>query len=313
MAAPPRGLIAEVLTPLTDPGRAARLDGPGLTALIARACPHCQALLIAGPLCGQGPLLSQNLWRRALRTALEAVPPEVPLLAGLTASSSAETLERARWLARQAKDREVWGLDLALFHHSNRGLPAHLDELASALGRPVMLMNHPGLVGARSKGAKRANLMTSVLAKCAASGALAGLVYSGGLRLGLGLQRALRQPPGQAEPVFYDGQESAFLARPAAGGVLSQGAGLLPADWALVAGQSLAGGQAPPPQERAELMSAAARISRLAELLAPAPAGVAAFVAHRAGLIAFSRVLAPPPGVRALAAAESWAQENWPS
>ncbi len=312
MSAPPRGLIAEVLTPLTDPGRAARLDGPGLTRLIARAYPHCQALLIAGPLCGQGPLLGKELWRRVLHTALEAVPPEMPLLAGLTASSSAETLERARWLARKGSGREVWGLDLALYHHSNRGLPAHLNELASALGRPVILMNHPGLVGGRGMGTKRSNLMASVLTKCAASGALAGLVYSGGLRLGLGLQRALRQGPGQAEPVFYDGDEAAFLARPAAGGVLSQGAGLLPADWALVAGQSLASGQAPPPQERAELMAAAARVSRLAELLTPAPAGVAAHLAHRAGLIVASRALAPPPGVRALAAAESWAQENWP-
>ena len=312
MPTPPRGLLAEVLTPLADPGRAVRLDRKGLTTLIMRCVPHCQALLVAGPLCGQGLLLDRDAWREVVSLALELVPPELPLLVGLSAPDSEATLERAAWLGLQPREHRVWGLDLALYHHSNRGLPAYLGELAAALGRPVLLMNHPGLVGARGSKSKRANLMASVVAKCAASGVLAGLVYAGSLRLGLSLQRALRQEPGQEEPVFYDGEESAFLARPASGGVLSQGAGLLPQDWALVAGQSLASGQAPEPAQRRELMAAAARVSRLAELLAQAPAAIAAYLAHRAGLIASHRSLAPPPGVRALAAAETWAQEQEP-
>ncbi len=313
MNAPPRGLVADILTPFKDHYRPVRLDREGLEKLLARAWPACQGLLIAGPLCGQGPLLGQELWRQAVELALERAPREAPLLVGLTAATSAETLARARWLGGRAGDRALWGLDLALYHHSNRGLPAHVAALAQALGGPVLLMNHPGLVQSRRKKAKRANLITSVLAKCAAGDALAGLVYTGGLRLGLSLQRALRQEPGRSEPVFYDGDEAAFLARPAAGGVVSQGAGLLPADWALVAGHSLASGQAQDPRRRQELWNSAGRVGRLAALLAPGPAPVAAFLAHRAGLIASPRSLAPPPGVAALAAAETWAQQEWPN
>jgi dihydrodipicolinate synthase/N-acetylneuraminate lyase len=281
--------------------------------LLARAWPACQGLLIAGPLCGQGQLLGKELWRQTVRLALDQVPPAIPLLVGLTAGNSTETLARARWLGGQGGGRALWGLDLALYHHSNRGLPAHVSALAQALGGPVLLMNHPGLVQSRRKKAKRANFITSVLAKCAAGDALAGLVYAGGLRLGLSLQRALRQDPGRPEPAFYDGDEAAFLARPAAGGVVSQGAGLLPADWALVAGQSLASGRTPDPRRRQELLAAAGRVGRLAALLAPGPAPVAAFLAHRAGLIASPRSLTPPPRVAALAAAESWAQQEWPN
>lgn len=309
----PRGLIGELLTPLQDPGRAATLDREGLTSLIEAARPACQGLLLAGPLLGQGQLLRPALWQQTVEAGLAAVPREMPLLVGLTAQTSQATLKRAQWLGSRLGGRPAWGLDLALYHHSNRGLPAYVQELAAALGRPVLLMNLPALVKEHSKGAKRANLMASVLAKCAAGEALAGLVFSGPFRLGLSLQRALRQGAGQPERAFYDGAEQAFLARPASWGVVSQGVGLIPRDWRLVAGQSLDGGQAPQPRQRNRLLAAAGRVGRLAELLAPAPAAVAAYLAHRRGLIATPRTLAPPARAAHLAKVEAWAQEVWPA
>ena len=105
MNAPPRGLIAEILTPLKDPGRSARLDQAGMHKLLARAWPACQGLLIAGPLCGQGQLLGKELWRQTVKLALDQVPPAIPLLVGLTAGNSTETLARARWLGGQGGGR----------------------------------------------------------------------------------------------------------------------------------------------------------------------------------------------------------------
>jgi len=309
----PRGLIIEILTPLQDNPRTAEPDLLGLARLIERARPAARGLLLAGPLLGQGHLLNLAQWQRVVAAGLAAAPSEVPLLVGLTAASSAETLARARWLGPRQAGRPAWGLDAALYHHSNRGLPDYLRELAAALGGPVLLMNLPALVKDRGAGAKRANLMPSVLAKCAAGQALAlaGLVFSGSFRLGLGLQRALRPETGLPDRAFYDGSEEAFLARPASWGLVSQGAGLIPEDWRLVAGQSL-DGRAPDPAQRQRLLAAAGRAGRLVGLLAPAPAAVAAYLAHRQGFIASPRTLAPGARPALLAAAEAWAAEAWP-
>ncbi len=311
MSPPPRGLISEVLTPLKDPGRAVALDPGGLANLLGATLPHAQGILLAGPILGQGPLLSQTLWPHTVEAGLALVPGDTPLLVGLTAATSAATLKRARWLGRRLAGRPAWGLDLALYHHSNRGLPAHVAEMAQALGGPVLLANQPELVKGRGKAAKRANIMASVLAKCAVGGALAGLVYAGPFRQGVSLQRALRRGPGQSEAAFYDYDETAFLARPASWGLVSQGSGLIPAQWQLLAGQSRQDGQ-PEPRVRRQLISAATRAESLARVMAPAPAAIAAYLAHRQGLIASARTLADQARTAQLAAAETWAAEAWP-
>lgn len=311
MSTPPHGLISEVLTPVKDPGRGAALDTGGLANLLRAAAPHVDGILLTGPQLGQGPLLSQTLWQHTVEAGLAVLSPQTPLLVGLTAQTSQATLRRARWLGRRLAGRRAWGLDLALYHHSNRGLPDHVEDLAQALGRPVLLANLPALVKERDQAAKRANIMASVLAKCAAGGALAGLVYAGPFKPGVSLQRALRRGPGQREAAFYDYDETVFLARPASWGLVSQGAGLIPQDWQLVATQSLAENQ-PQPEMRKRLLSAAGRASRLAQVLAPAPPAIAAYLAHRQGLIASPRTLTAQTHTAQLAAAETWAQEAWP-
>ena len=288
MKRPPSGLWVELLTPLT---RERELDRDGLERLVARAAPQAAALVLAGPVAGQGPLLSYESWRALVEAGLETAPPQTSLIIGLTAPESLQTLERAAWLGERLRRRQVWGLDLALYHHSNRGLPGWGDSLAAALKRPIILINHPEAVRRRKAPTSRLNLVPSVLAKCAARDWLAGLVFAGGLRQGLALQQALAP----ADKPLYDGDELAFLARPARAGVMSAGACLLPGPWRLVveyARKALPPG--PPGQgQRQALMEAARRVRDLAGLMANYPVSILAHLLHQAGLIASARCLAP--------------------
>lgn len=307
MVTPARGLIIELLTPLTDEHD---LDRPGLARLVAFAAPHAQALLVAGFCVGQGHLLQDGLWRATVEAALEAAPPGLPLLVGLTAASSDQTLARARWLGGLEAGRPCWGLDAALFHHSNRGLPGYVEQAAQALGAPLILANCPDLVRTHARAAKRLNIMPGVLAKCARGPHLAGLVFSGPLRQGLANARALQAAPGAA---LYDGLEEAFLARPASAGLISAGAGLIPADWRLVVDRSLGLVSSPPggwaAADRRALLDAGARVRDLAGLMANHPAPVAALLARHLGLITGVATLTPPPIASVQNAVLLWAQE----
>ncbi len=297
-----QGLITEVLTPHKPDGS---LDAAGLERLVDRAARGADALVLAGPLAGQGMRLSRRRWQLALEAGLAAAPAEMPLLAGLTADDPEEVLARARWLAGRAKGRRLWGLDLPLWYRGNRGLPDWLRRLSRELGAPLVLLSHPELVRGRRAAGRHKGLISSVLAKCAAGGALAGVVHAGPLGRGMAAARALRQ----AAIPLCDGDEMSFLARPASAGVMSMGAGLLPGQWRLVARHSL-GLVAMSPERRGELLAAARDCRELAGLTSARPAQVLAFLAHQAGLIASERTCHRPAGARLLAAAQAWLEER---
>ncbi len=294
----PKGLLIELPTPLTERGG---LDERGLARLVRRAAPHAHALVAAGPAAGQGQRLGEELWRRAVEAVLAAAPPRLPLVVGVTAPSSRSTLARARWLAARAGGRALWGLDLALFHHSNRGLPAWVAELAGALGRPVLLANRPDEVRGRRSPGHHLNLMPKVVAKCGPE--LAGVVLAGSMKLSLGLSRALA---GHPEARLYDGDELAFLSRPASAGVMSAGAAILPRAWRLVADHALGLGDQAGPGERRELIGAAGQARELAELMASRPAAVAGLLAFEAGLTQSPRAAGPGADPAVRRAARAW-------
>lgn len=279
----PQGLLIELPTPLLEDGG---LDAAGLARLTKRAASFAHALVAAGPNAGQGQRLGEELWQQAVQVVLENAPKSLPVMVGLTAATTRATLERAHWLAGFSMGRELWGLDLALFHHSNRGLPSWLDKLAGALSRPVVLVNQPDQVRSRKGAAHHLNLMPKVLAKCGANcrDSLAGVVVTGSLKLAQGLSRALSERPAIR---LYEGDELAFLIRPASAGVMSAGAALLPEPWRMLvdsalglAEEGLSG-----PKERRALINAAGKVRDLAELMASRPAAVAAILAHAAGFI----------------------------
>jgi len=301
----PQGLLIEIPTPL-DHQR--RLDRQGLKRLLARSVPAAEGLVLAGTRVGQGHLMDDRLWHELMEAGLDGVPPEMPLFLGLAGLDSRQTLERARWLAPHLEKRPAWGLDLPLYHHSNRGLPYWVERLAQALERKVVLVNQPDAVRGRRGPGKRLNLMPSVLAKCSAG--LAGVVHSGSLRVGIGFQRTLRQFSGAR---LYDGDELAFLGRPSRSGLVSATAALIPEDWRLVVDNSLGRGRAfARSEERASLLEAAARARELAALTAGDPAAVMALLCHAVGLASSPNALVPAPDKEVVAAARRWAQgQGW--
>lgn len=296
----PQGLLIELPTPLMNDGG---LDASGLAKLVKRAAPHAHALVAAGPNAGQGQRLSDELWQEAVQSVLQAAPKSLPVMVGLTAASTKATLERAHWLAGFSVGRQLWGLDLALYHHSNRGLPGWVDELAGALSRPVVLVNQPDQVRGRRGATRHANLIPKVLAKCGDS--LAGVVLSGSLKLGQGLSRALAPRPMAR---LYEGDELAFLGRPASAGLLSAGAALLPQDWRRLVDSALglADDSLVGPRERRSLISAANKVRELAELLASQPSAVAGVLAHGAGLSRSPRAAGPRAEAKVAQAALAW-------
>jgi dihydrodipicolinate synthase/N-acetylneuraminate lyase len=296
----PQGLLIELPTPLMDNGG---LDGRGLAKLVKRAASLAHALVAAGPNAGQGQRLSDELWRQTVEAVLTAAPKPLPVMVGLTASTTKATLERARWLSGLAQERELWGLDLALYHHSNRGLPTWVDELAGALKRPVVLVSRADQVRGRRGATRHLSLMPKVLAKCGDS--LAGVVVTGSLKLAQGMSRALTARPMAR---LYEGDELSFLSRPASAGVLSAGAALLPDAWRRLTDSALglSDDNLIGPQERRSLISAANQARELAELMASQPSAVAGVLAHAAGLAASSRAAGPRAEAQVAEAALAW-------
>jgi len=300
----PQGLLIELPTPLLEKGG---LDARGLARLARRAAPAAHALAVAGPLAGQGQRLAEDVWCGAVETALSAAPKKLPLLVGLAAAESQTVLARARWLAGQARGREIWGLDLALYHHSNRGLPAWLDELAAALGRPVILANLPDQVRGRRGPARHLNLMPKVAAKCGES--LAGLIHAGSLKLGRDFSRALAARPLAR---LYEGDELGFLSRPASAGLLSPGAAIMPEAWRLLTDSALGLAQEglTGPRERRSLIQAGILARELGGLMASRPAAMACLLAHALGLGQSPRAPGPRLEEAVRRAALAWLEKS---
>lgn len=300
----PQGLLVELPTPLLEDGG---LDAAGLAKLAKIAARQAHALVAAGPNAGQGQRLSEELWQQAVQVVLEAAPKSLPVMVGLTAATSKATLARAHWLAGFSMGRELWGMDLALFHHSNRGLPSWVDKLAGALSRPIVLVNQPDQVRGRRGAVRHLNLMPKVLAKC--GNGLAGVVHTGSIKQGQGLSRALS---GRPMARLYEGDELSFLSRPASAGVMSAGAALLPKPWRMVVDSALGLTEdgLTGPKERRALISAAGKVRELAELMASHPAAVAAILAHASGLSQSPLAAGPKAETKVAGAALAWLERG---
>lgn len=229
----PEGLLIELATPLTPTGT---LDQESLARLLARVGPVAAAVVAGCPGVGEALELPPSV-RLELFDCLQArLPAGLPLLFGITGSTTAETQSLALQLEERVKQppaaREVYWVDLPLWWHSNRGLPAAYLQLSGMLQQPLVLMNHPDLIRRLAKPLKHVNLRTAVLKKLSAVPGLVGLIYQGDMKRFLHYCAALA-----TRPVFilYEADEERFLTRPGARGVVSAGAQLFPDLWRQVA------------------------------------------------------------------------------
>lgn len=105
----------------------------------------CDGLLVTGTT-GETPTLSDEENLRMFRTVVEAVDGRVSILAGSTTNDTRHSVQ----LSQRAKEAGVDGILLTTPYYnkpSQKGIVAHVREVASAVGLPIMLYDIPGRTG----------------------------------------------------------------------------------------------------------------------------------------------------------------------
>jgi len=296
---PPEGLIIELVTPLTPAGD---LDDASLSRLVDRTALVADGLLVGGPEAGEGLALPDEVRINLITQTLTLVQGRLPIFCGITGSTPEETRDLAlalhRVLDNQNYAGQVFLADLPLWYHSNRGLPQFYQELLEETGLPLILLNLPETVNQRAYLFKHRNLRTQVVKKLAELPMILGMIYQGEMRRFLNYHLAAVARPTFA---FFEADESRFLTRPGAWGVVSRGAQLYPEAWQRVTQACLH------PENivddfhaRHHLWQESTRLVNLAGLYRPAPAALLKAALAAQGILAIDATAedtppAPPP------------------
>jgi dihydrodipicolinate synthase/N-acetylneuraminate lyase len=232
----PRGLIVDLITPLSDRG----IDTEGMGTLLERVMPYADALLLAGPEMGEGRGLSGELKVALLEKAVSLVRGRVPLLFWISESSVGETQTLLAGLEDVLDSSRYQGamfwLDSPLYYHSNRGLYRHYQELTANATHPFILHNDPEVVRLLGRHLKRSNIRTNILKDLCKIEDIKALIFRGPLARANNYQRAVNSRP---DFRVYDGDEARFLAHPSSSGILSGGANIAPRIWSVITRSSL--------------------------------------------------------------------------
>lgn len=234
---PPRGLIADLVTPLDEEGRP---DREVLVRIMGRLKTEVRGFLAGSVIAGEGLGLGLEARLEVLAASSKACAEGQVLIFEVTGSTEEETislLSRAgTMMEKQGQRPEVLYLLTPLVYHGNRDLPDHIRELGRLSRQPLILSNNPDLVRTLRAKPRRKNIRTSVLKKLAANEQITGLEFDGDLTRALNYQRALKSRTGFR---FYDGNEQSFLEKPSSSGLISCGANILPQAWADIVDSSL--------------------------------------------------------------------------
>lgn len=234
---PPQGLIVDLLTPVKLTGE---INGRSLGRYLDRLMPYAQAFFLGGPYLGEGRSLNPDQHEELLEKTLVAVRGQVPLFIWFSRETEGQSKEHLlrlnKRLSKKRYDGLIFWVDTPLFYHSNRGLPDLYRDYASLVGEDFILHNDPELVKTVSRPFKRANIRTSILKELGQNERMRGLIFSGSLDRSHNYQRAIRS---RKDFKIYDGDESRFLNFPSLGGVVSQGANLVPKIWSRITLSSL--------------------------------------------------------------------------
>jgi dihydrodipicolinate synthase/N-acetylneuraminate lyase len=289
----PRGLVVNLVTPLTE---AARPDRQAFTTLIQRLKDRASAVLVGSLSVGEGLHFSLPDRLELLATALSAGRDAPPVLFEVTGRTEEETvglLEAAEgFLTAGEPSPPVGYLLTCLVYHSNRHLPRHLAELGRLTARPLVLGNHPDLVRHVSKAVKHKNIRTSVLKKIAANPQVAGLEFHGDISRAVHYQRAL---VGRPDFRFYDGDEAHFLDQPSSSGLISCGANLAVQAWMDIVHSSLdiAEGVQMVPGRLSEIWRKARLVRQLLSIYQDKPAAFLKAALAMTGVIPSARTADP--------------------
>lgn len=233
----PRGLIADLVTPLKSDGT---IDGRGLGRLLDRAIPCVEAVFLASPHTGEGETLTPGQRSELVEKAIVVIRGRIPLMIWVTRETEEKTLDTIltlrKGLERQRYAGQVFWVDTPLYYHSNRGLPAYYQDLGSMVEDPIILHNDPEFIRGLARPLKRINIRTGILKELVLLKDIVGLIFSGALARADNYNRACR---GQGRFRIYDGDETQFLEHPSMSGVVSVGANLAPRAWQKITRSSL--------------------------------------------------------------------------
>ena len=237
-AAAPKGLIAELVTPLEGDGT---IDISGFNRLVERVSHHVQGVFLASPRAGEGAALSLDKRLILLEETFRILRDRpVSILLWITGGHEEQTIEMAstlqKWLGNRRDSRNLFIVDTPLLYHSNRGLEEYYKQLSIVIEKPIILHNDPEIVALVKKPFKRNNIRTAILKDLSELTRIAGLIFSGSLEKGHHYQRACRKNSGFK---IYDGDEIRFLDSPSMSGLVSIGANLVPKAWEKITQSSL--------------------------------------------------------------------------
>lgn len=233
---PPRGLVANLVTPLDGQGLP---DGPVFRRLMKRLGKEVAGYLVGSLEVGEAWWLEPQSRLALLAATVEAGLP-LPLMFEVTGKTPRETTDllvhSEEVLKRLSPRATVYYYLTPLVYHGNRGLPGHVLELTRLTGRSWVLANDPALVTKARPGPHHKNIRTSVLKKLLTNEQVAAMAFDVDLTRAMNYQRAVKHRPGFR---FYDLNESGFLERPSSSGLISPGANLLPQAWSDLVASSL--------------------------------------------------------------------------
>ena len=233
---PPRGLIADLITPLDQEGRP---DESGFRRLMDYLSAEVSGYLAGSLVIGE--TLAMNLKDRLkiLESAVRSGGQKI-LFFEITAQTREETLELLEesevFLRAHQPPMDLFYYLTPLACYSNRGLPGHLKEMSRFSRRRIILGNDPNLADRLRHWARHRNIRTSVLKKISTNEQVVGVSYDGELIRALNYQRAVKARSGFR---MYDRSEDNFLERPSSSGLISCGANIMPQAWGDIVNSSL--------------------------------------------------------------------------
>ncbi len=284
---PPKGLIVALITPLNEEDQ---VEWESLRRLIDRVVPYCDALMIGEGLIGEGLSLPNPLRLELLQVSAEMVAGKKPLFLCPTAGTTIETVDNITVLTQALKnypnqDSLFW-VDIPLWYHSNRKLPQFYQAWKVYTPYPILLHNHPFLIGKLNRSLKRTNIRTAVVKRLAENEQIVGLIQSGDLKRTIHYQKAVRA---RRDFRFFDGDEGNFLNSPSSSGVVSGGANLLPSEWSQIVTASLDISE--DPARNLLLLKQGQKLRDLSQVLQKNPAQSLKVGLHRLGWIQGTKIL----------------------
>jgi dihydrodipicolinate synthase/N-acetylneuraminate lyase len=252
------------------------------------------AVLLNGPVWGEGMALSRQERLTLVEAALDTVRGRCPVLISITGHTAKETSltvsELDHLVYRYSYPGPIFWVDAPICYHSNRNLPQFYKALTLETPFEFILYNHPVLVRGFKKSIYHKNIRTSVLKKLSENNRIIGLIFTGAMNRCLDYQRAVRY---HQRFRIYDGDEKQFLARPSSSGVLAGGSNFLPITWREITHSSLNiyDTRRNDSDHIYQILEAGNMLQNFYNLYCKEPARVMKYILHAIGIIAEARTV----------------------